>query len=401
MAGKAAAQSDWDSAERLYRALFADADLKMRSEARFRLAMLQVSRGKRSEAALLLRRLLDDEPAAQRARLEYAALLATMGDEGAAWRELRALATRPLPADAARVVERMASALDARRPFGGTVSFGIAPDSNINRATRADTLGTVIGDFRLNEDGRVRSGVGLTLGAEGFGRIGLTDRLSLVGRAVSANRFYRDNSFNDVSVGLVGELEYQRPSTRLGATLGTSRRWYGGKRLNEITQVGISGEQSLTPTLQLRLSAAHAWIDNRFNPLEDGRQLTGAIGADKAASPVLGFGATVTGSRRRAADPGYAYRAIDLSAYGWRDLGRVTISVGGGLGKLEADQRLLLFPRKREDRSWRLSVGATFRQLQLFGFAPAVTLVQERNASTIEIYDYRRRAAEFSLRRAF
>ena len=66
-----------------------------------------------------------------------------------------------------------------------------------------------------------------------------------------------------------------------------------------------------------------------------------------------------------------------------------------------ADERLALFPDKRSDRYSRLSLGVTLRQLQFQGFAPVARFTIERNRSTIEFYDYRRRRTELGIVRAF
>ena len=77
--------------------------------------------------------------------------------------------------------------------------------------------------------------------------------------------------------------------------------------------------------------------------------------------------------------------------------GTLAVEIGG----LHADERLLLFPHKREDRYRRLSIGATFRQVQFRGFSPLVRFSIERNRSSVEFYDYRRARTEIGLARAF
>ena len=76
-----------------------------------------------------------------------------MGDKDGAWRQLRAVRARPSVRCRA-LVDRYSEALRAARPFGMSFEFALAPDSNINRATRSDTLGTVLGDFTIDDDAR-------------------------------------------------------------------------------------------------------------------------------------------------------------------------------------------------------------------------------------------------------
>jgi len=82
-------------------------------------------------------------------------------------------------------------------------------------------------------------------------------------------------------------------------------------------------------------------------------------------------------------------------------MGRMTLTLAGQIGRLHADERLLLFPDRRSDRYSRLTLGATFRQLQLNGFAPVVRFSLERNRSSVEFYDYRRARTELGIVRAF
>jgi hypothetical protein len=77
------------------------------------------------------------------------------------------------------------------------------------------------------------------------------------------------------------------------------------------------------------------------------------------------------------------------------------VTAEADMGRLNADERLLLFPEKRADHYSRLSFGVTLRQLQFREFAPVARFTIERNKSTIEFYDYRRTRSEIGVVRAF
>ena len=85
-----------------------------------------------------------------------------------------------------RLVDRYSAALRAQKPLGASFELAIAPDSNINRATRSDTLGTVLGDFTLNQDAQARSGVGLALRGQVYGRLCATDQGTINGCATNS-----------------------------------------------------------------------------------------------------------------------------------------------------------------------------------------------------------------------
>lgn len=148
--------------------------------------MLADRMGKYRDAAVLLRAILDEQPKTARVRLELARMHAMLGNLGAAEREFRAAGATGLSADVERMVRFYANALSERKPFGGSVEFALAPDSNINRATRSDTLGTVIGDFTLDDDAKARSGVGLSLRGQAYFREGLAPGAKLLLRMISS-----------------------------------------------------------------------------------------------------------------------------------------------------------------------------------------------------------------------
>ena len=102
IADAALSKGDQTTAERAYAALISDPSQEIRMEARFRLAMLASKRGKLTEAATLLREILDHRPDANRARLELAGLLDRMGDKDGAWRQMRAIHAGGPAADMSR-----------------------------------------------------------------------------------------------------------------------------------------------------------------------------------------------------------------------------------------------------------------------------------------------------------
>jgi Flp pilus assembly protein TadD len=91
LADQARDRGDFALAESAYRALAENPDIDLRNEARFRLALMLADREhKLKDAAIVLRRILDERPNAQRVRLELARVQAMMGNLGAARREMRA-----------------------------------------------------------------------------------------------------------------------------------------------------------------------------------------------------------------------------------------------------------------------------------------------------------------------
>lgn len=229
LADSARDAGDYVTAETAYRALAGNPDIELRSEARFRLAMMLADQMKRTrDAAVELRRILDEKPDAARVRLELARMDAMMGRLGAAEREMRAAqASGQLPADVERAVRFYAAALAAAKPLGGSLELALAPDSNINRATRADTLGTVIGDFTLSDDAKAKSGLGLAARAQGYLRVPLSAGARLLARVSGSADFYRSGQFDDYALAVQFGPEFQSGADRITFSGGPSWRWYG------------------------------------------------------------------------------------------------------------------------------------------------------------------------------
>lgn len=397
----ALARKDPKVAEAAWRALMNDPDLHVRIEARFRLGMMYASLLRYSEAAMLFRQILDQQPGAQRVRLELARVLDLMGDESGARRALREAQAGGLPPDVARFVDRYSAALRSRKPLGASIELAIAPDTNVNRATRSNTLGTVLGDFTLNDDAQEKSGVGAALSAQAYARHNISDNVTLIARGAASADLYRESDFNDVSLGAAVGPEMRFGGDRIALEAGRSWRWYGGRPYSATNTIGISYFHPIDRQSQLRAVATLGDIGNKRNSLQDGQSYTLSLSYERAVSHRAGLGLSVVVDRQDARDPGYAATSGQVSVLGYREIGAATVVATLSYGRLEADARQFIFPRRRVDDLYRLSIGATFRQLAVGGFAPLVRVIAERNRSGVELYDYRRLRAEFGVTRAF
>ncbi|GFM28734.1 uncharacterized protein PY1_contig-05-128 [Novosphingobium sp. PY1] len=402
LADQARARHDFATAETTYRALTQDRDVEIRTEARFRLGMMLADDLKLyAKAALEFRRILDDKPNAARVRLELARMQAMLGNMGAARKELRAAEAAGLPPAVEQLVRFYSRALNARKPLGGSVELALAPDSNINRATRSDTLGTVIGDFALDKDAQAKSGLGLDLQGQGYFRLGIEPGADLLVRASGSATLYRDPDFNDITVGIQAGPQYNWGANQLTLSFGPSWRWYGGEPYSTTIGGNASWQRPVGKRSQLRLDGGIAHVDNKRNALQTADDFTLSASLDRAFSARTGGGVQVYGFRGAARDPSYSLASGGASVYLFREIGRTALVGTLGYSHLEADERLFLYPRRRIEDRYNASLAVTLRALHLGSFAPLVRVKWERNRSSIEIYDYRRVAAEFGVTSAF
>ena len=392
-------QGNFRRAAEILRLMERDPRVEVRNEARFRLALIYERTGRDRDAAVLLRNILDEKPDAAAVRIRLAMLLRKMGDDDAAHRELRAVRVTDLPPNVARFVDRLAAAAQAHKPLSFQVEFAIAPDSNINRASRSETVGTIFGDFQLDEG--EKSGVGAAVRGYGQWRLKLSDRLTLVSRALEDAKLYRDGDFNDISVGVSSGPELAIGTTTLSAEASASQQWYGHDRYQRVQRLSGTIVQPVDRVSQLRVDVSRRWVNDQLNDLRDGTGL-GLLGRyERAISSRLAIVATGALDRLEAKDDAYSTWSWSLGLAAYREVGRMTWNASIDYGALESDERLQIFPHKRDERLLRLQVGSVFRQLTVAGFAPVARVIYERNASTIEFYDYKRLRTEFGISRAF
>jgi tetratricopeptide (TPR) repeat protein len=401
LAEVATIRGDLTTASAIYAALEHNPDSDIRAEARFRYAKQLLGEKRNRDAALLLRRLIDEKPNATVARLELARALQLLGQPDAALRELRAAQASGLPPAVARLVDRYSEALRASRPFGANFEIALAPDSNINRATRSDTLGTFFGDFDIGKDSKARSGTGLSIQGQAYQRLSIGADNSLLVRLSGAADLYRKMDFNDIAVDFAAGPEFRLGRNQLNFEAGATQRWFGQKPFMRSARIGATWVRPIGSLTQLRLSGSAAVIDNQMNDLQDGKAFSGRLSVERALSATMGIGLNLSRDRQSLKDPGYSTTGWRAGLLGWRDVGRMTFTAEAEMGRLHADDRLQLFPDRRSDRYSSLSIGATFRQLQWHGFAPVTRFSIERNRSTIEFYDYRRTRSEIGVVRAF
>lgn len=388
-------------AEQIYRALEDDPRLEIRNEARFRHAYLLGQRREFDGAIALYRAILAEQPEAQRVRVELAALLAQTGDVAGARRELDEAQAGGLPPEVARMVDQYSAALRSREPFGVSFEFALAPSNNINRATMATTLDTVLAPFQLSDDARAQSGVGARLGAQAFYRVPLDPKSKLVFRVAGQGSFYKASSFNDMAATIQVGVESDFGTMKVRPAIGRSYRWYGGDYYAATDNASVEVQAPVAANAQVTADVGFGRADYQLNDLQDGNIYTAGLLYERAFSGDMGGGVGLSLQRQEARDPGYATMSGGLRGLLWWKFEDISMFGDVRVSRLEADERLTLFPDRRADWQYGASLGATLPRFAIGGFAPVLRLSYERNQSTVGIYDYARVAGDIAFTRAF
>lgn len=401
LADEKARAGEVSNAITIYRALERDRDVTIRSEARFRHGQLLARQNKFAEAAVLYRAILDEQPQAQRIRLELAAVLARIGDVSAARKMLREAQAGGLPPDLARAVNQYAAALRSRKPLSASMEISLAPSTNINRSTSERTLDTILAPFQLSDDARAKSGVGIKIGGQSTARSPISSQIALLTRVSGQANFYRDGSFNDVTGSLQVGAEDQLGKLRIQPLAGRSWRWYGGKPYATTNAASINLLKPLGAVAQIQVDLGFGYADYNANDFQDGPLYNANVTYERSFSPRFGGSIAFGFDRQKSHDPGYATMAYSSQILTWRDAGKTSFYLSAGISRLMSDKNIFLFKDKRREWQFRSSAGAVLRALTVSHFSPVIRLTYERNRSTVGLYDYRRFGAELGISRAF
>jgi len=402
MAGRALAAGDTSAAVTIFRALEHDPDIDIRCEARFRHAQMLEGSKSWTQAALLLRAILDEKPKAQPARLELAKVLAMMGHQSEARRELRAAQSEGgLPPQVAQAVNQFANALRAAKPFGGSLELGLSPSSNINRATSSPTLNSIFGPLDLSRDAQAQSGLGLDIGGQGYVQVPVSAKIALTARLSTQNLLYRNSEFNDSTFAGDAGAALSLGRSRIQLRIGPSYRLYGAHPFTIAVNASADWLHPLGKRAQIDLESDFSKVTYKTNALQDGNVFSQSLAIERAFNARTGARLSLFGQRTTAADPGYALANGGASVLAWRELGKTTVYATASVSHLESDARLSLYPDRRIEWLTRASLGATFRQIQVRGFSPLLRVNYEHNSSTVGIYAYQRTAIDFAITRAF
>lgn len=373
-----------------------------RPEIAFARAVLLIDLGQASRAEKILAKLIDDQPNVTRIRLEHGRALAGIKHYGAAERELRrALADNPPPAVVASVDTALRGIRASRRLFG-SLSAGLAPDTNINQATAADQVDMFGLPFEIDPSARRRSGVGVLVNGEVGLRRPLSAGTALVGRINGSARIYPSADTDDIAIeGRLG-IEKLAGSSRITPELTYLKRWYAGRAYAHGPGIGIRYERRLSRQWFGSAIADVRHIDYDQYDAFDGWTGSLRVQADRplGATTMLSIG--LTGTRTGARDRGYASWLAEMDGSLFRDWkGGWSTGLSATVGRLTADRKLEAFGTKRNDWRWRISASIANRRIAWLGLMPSVRLSKEHYASAIALYDLDRTRAEILLTRTF
>jgi outer membrane protein len=382
-----------------------DANSVDRNDFDFLRGTLAVAQGRYDDGITAFRELLARDPKLNRVRLDLAQAYFLNGDDRAAEFHFRAALAQGVPSEVRRNVERYLIQIRDRSRWDIVTSLALAPDTNINTATSAESIDVFGLPFLLDPSAQGRSGVGVTAG------FGVADRwpinsswklrtaASAVGTAYGASQF-NDYKF-DAEIGPALQLTEQ---VEVSVLTTTSRRWFGNDELLSGIGTRIEAVHTINPRWQV--AGAVGWENRAFvsayAPYSGPVYATSftVAHAINATSSALGFTAVVREDTR---DPSVrAWQYIGGATINRENLwGRFALQLGVQAALIRYDEPSFLFTKARRETQLEYRIGFSHAAFDVWGFTPVVSLIRTDRYANIALYSYHRTRAEIGLRRIF
>lgn len=366
-------------------------------------AEIALKRGDAARAEVLLAHVLDHDPTLAEARLGLGMALYEQRRDRRAAHHLR-LAGPGLPRPLRRQAREALARIADRRVFSASLSAALAPDTNVNTATRQAEQ-TVFGQEQvLNDDGALaRAGVGLSTSVQ----VAATPRLHGALRAEARTTVQLTDQSNAELDFLSYEAEagprYQ--GRRLTASvLGLAgRQRYGGQAHAESRGGRVRVSSGVLPW-RLRgtadLSVRHT--DYVRSDAADGVTYAGSVFLSRAFGPRTLIGGFALGARHDAAAGTQSHWRGGGGLSLTREVaGGVTMRLAPSVTYRRTDEVAAAFGARREDVTGSASFSVTKRGLAISGLSPLLTYAYTRNASTVGFYDFDRHRVNVGFTRAF
>lgn len=351
------------------------------------------------------RGILRDHPDQTRVRLELARALMLKGQDFSAEHHLRLAAKdRDLPSEVAATIRSQRGILRDRRTWHFDVNFGLAPDTNINSATRADTIDVVFGGgtlpLSLNHDAQAKSGVGRTGGFSGGVRLKMSPKTAMLVDLDTQLVDYSGGSYDDLTTQLAVGPEYKFDArTSFSVQALGAQRWYGWRTATTQAGMKFGAQRYLDRGERIGMQFDVRNTVDAFSPEYRGWSL-GAYGTyERVIGKTMVASASVFARREMLQGAVYSNQeyGLSLGIGGEFPLG-INAGISGGMSRVAYDAPMLIFSNSAR-RDWRLNgrVYLGLRSFRLFGFSPSLTYTYVSADSNYLFYKTNRNRLSFNL----
>ena len=351
------------------------------------------------------RAVLRDRPDMTRARLELASVLMRRGKEAAADHHYRlAEEDADLPPEVEQTIRQVRGFIRSKRNWTFNVTVGLAPDSNINSATDAQSVAIFGMPFTLSPDARRKSGVGQTVGANGSVRLRLKDGLAMVVDANGQFTNQRGSDADDLSALIAAGPELtMKNGGRIAIQAVGYTRSFGGKVAQQGPGVRMTYQQDLSQGQRISTLFDVRKINSHYSPAFEGTTYAAYLTYERVLRRSMVASATIYGRRDDLRSAAYSNTELGMNFGLGGELPKgINAGISAGISRALFDDPLIAFdPDSRKD--WRFSGRANvgLRSIRVLGFSPSVTYTFTKTSTNVPLYRNERHRVEFTLARYF
>ncbi len=367
----------------------------------------QMGELKTAEAAY--RSILNDDPGQTRVRLELARVLMIAGKQASADYHFRlAQHDKSIPPEIASTIRSLRGILRDQRNWHMEFNLGLAPDSNINSATAAETVNINFGPFQLplslSEDARAKSGIGQTGGFSGGVRFKLSDKAAIVADVDTRFVNYQGSVADDIQVQMAAG-----PELRLGKTSSTSlqivgaHHWYGGRHISQEYGAKVDFQKVLDEGQRIGAAIDVRKTFSDLSPAYSGMQYGTNITYERVVGSSFIASISAFGRLEQLESPAFSSNSFGASVGIGGELPfGVNAGISGSVSRAQFDAAQPVYsPDPRSDMRFFGRVYAGLRSLKFIGFSPSIEYVYSRNDSNYTLYQSKRHRGNFKLSRYF
>jgi outer membrane protein len=371
-------------------------------DARFIRATLAADDQRWSEAIEGYRRILDQHPELVRVRLDYArALFETNEDEESDYNFRLVLPQVPKPvSDNIRV---FLNAINARKTFSYNLSFGVAPDSNINAASSVNQL-TLFGlPFTLSNNAQQKSGVGIVVNLSGEYRVALSsDWRARGGGALYRDSYIGHSDFDDMIARVYAGPQFLFDQGDVSLLAVADQRWFANDPYSYGYGPRAEFNYLLTDAVAIQSSLEYTPVWYHTNTFQNGHLLTGLVTTSYALTPTS-FLSLITGiSKEHDASPDFSNISYRIGVGYQRELpAGITAYVQPDAIFSDYAAPSPSFGTTRRDRTVRLQLTLLKRDIRFQGFSPSVTYSFSQDLSNQALFAYTRHQLLIGFSRSF
>lgn len=305
-----------------------------------------------------------------------------------------------------------------QNPWATSLSFSVAPSSNINNGSRNETseLFDLPFEFELGGEARALSGVEIATGFSTryrlnetrtrrtdlqFGASHRTYVLSDDAKKIAPDAKGKDFATTSAFAGLTQTFALGDAKSQLGWNLRFGATRYSGEDLFRYARIGTTYQRALGRRAMFDVSLSHEAQDG-LNGRDDAAIWSGRLGYGMALASGnrLSISTNLTRSESTTDFLDYTQREVAARYSLAEPVGPAMLDFGLSFADKHHD-RSGLTSDGRQEYSVTASVTAALHKLDYYGFIPTVTFEAERTDANLDLYETESFGIQLGIRSAF